>query len=432
MTRPYRQRPFASVGFVLAVIAVCIGLVMGPKDAGPAWQAQTLPSEAAFPDAPLSDLYGSAAAFLRVRNVISGFPDGTLRPQETLNRAQAAKMLLLGARRPIATRFPAYIAFDVPTDAWFTPYIVSANEQGMMQGYDNGTYRPEATVIRSEFFKMLSIAFDLRTPVRSRYTDVQRSDWYAVFADAAEAYGTLLPDGTQKFHGDRPVSRGEAIFAVARMVQLRDAVIAGNDQALIDLYQRHLIDQPTLKQLQAEARRQRAEINAPAASLPPDNVVSTQESSAALCAVATDTVRIEGDTQFGLTTCYDVASTERPPIWSSCTDGRDPSIEPNEYCSCLDPLVIGNASVTWRSPLLQRRCNETECPATVQGGAPACAGGGGSAAQICARNSAGVCQWYSTCVPTRCCDHICSPDEEASACGCCADTDTGYAGECVQ
>lgn len=461
MITTVRHRPFRILYFAGLVVILSLISVFFTARQGASLRGQTLSPDASFPDVGIDTPYGGAAAFLRLRDIVSGFPDGNFKPQEPVNRAQAAKMLLLGSRRPITRDIPPHFAFDVPTKAWFAPYIVSSKQQGIMNGYDNGTFRPEQNIVRSEFFKMLSIAFHLQAKQKSNYTDVERASWYAYYADTAETYGALLPDGSQTFQGDRVVTRGEAAFAIARIIQLDQAIQSGNDAGLTELYERHLINQQTLKALQAKAEALRKWLaENPVATPPPepeptpiDPVVSTEtidttSSEAApqtLCTLPVGPVQIEGGTQFGLTTCFDVEAKDRPVDWSWCLDARDPSLSEQSYCACTDPLVIGAANITWRSPFLQKKCAITECPANLQNAEPHCDGQSTTVApNICARNAAGVCQWYSTCVPRRCCDHICATAEQSSCdaegkncrasqddCGCCNQTTSGYKGECA-
>jgi len=89
------------------------------------------------------------------RGVIAGYPDGTFRPDAPINRAEALKILFL------ATNLSAFdnesyenIFSDVSQDDWFTPYIHDALSYAFIEGYDDGTFRPGKPITRGEATKL--------------------------------------------------------------------------------------------------------------------------------------------------------------------------------------------------------------------------------------------------------------------------------------
>lgn len=133
--------------------------------------AQHEPEDVAFSDTPYTLPRNAPPARLFRRNVIytaqrtaiiEGYPDGSMRPDDPVNRAEALKILLNASRIEPAAGSGATIGFsDVMVDAWFAPYVQSAQELTVIEGYPDGTFRPGQPITRAEAAKI--ILFLLRT-----------------------------------------------------------------------------------------------------------------------------------------------------------------------------------------------------------------------------------------------------------------------------
>jgi hypothetical protein len=94
------------------------------------------------------------AAYLR--GAVQGYPDGTFRPNAPVTRAQAAKMLVTGRGWSLYT--PPWPAFtDVPVGHWAYAYIHTAQSHGIAGGYPDGTFRPDTLVTRAQLAKMVAL-----------------------------------------------------------------------------------------------------------------------------------------------------------------------------------------------------------------------------------------------------------------------------------
>ncbi len=111
--------------------------------------------------------------------------------------------------------------------AWqrgFIPYLV---EKDVLNGYtqDDGTsiFKPEATVTRAEFIKMLDETFGLTetADIRTKYTDVTEGNWFYTYFAKAVAQGYILNYGSTA-NPDGELSREEATSLVVRYLNLSD------------------------------------------------------------------------------------------------------------------------------------------------------------------------------------------------------------------
>lgn len=85
------------------------------------------------------------------QGIVSVATDGTFRPDAPVTRAEALKILLLAFRVPPLTGEPPALPFsDVPYDAWFAPFVERAWHDALLSGYPDGTFKPDFPLSRAE------------------------------------------------------------------------------------------------------------------------------------------------------------------------------------------------------------------------------------------------------------------------------------------
>ena len=116
--------------------------------------------------------YVSAVDALTELKVIEGFPDNTFRANETVTRAQLAKMLVLcsGLNNQVKTVGAKNIFSDVDPDSWAAGYITVAAQSKLIVGYPDGTFLPEKEVSYAEAFTMCLRALGYGNVVESEGT----------------------------------------------------------------------------------------------------------------------------------------------------------------------------------------------------------------------------------------------------------------------
>ncbi|HQD74889.1 MAG TPA: S-layer homology domain-containing protein, partial [Bacillota bacterium] len=93
--------------------------------------------------------------------VIAGYPDGTFRPEEPVTRAEFAKMIvvMLGLENAANLMKGQAVSFsDVSATHWASGYINVAEMKGVVNGYPDGTFKPEASITYAEALKMILTA----------------------------------------------------------------------------------------------------------------------------------------------------------------------------------------------------------------------------------------------------------------------------------
>ncbi|MGJ0846871.1 S-layer homology domain-containing protein [Tissierella praeacuta] len=101
--------------------------------------------------------YEKAISRLVAFGIIEGYPDGTFKPEKEVTRAEFAKILIealgIGNATKAATGVTKFS--DVPASHWASGYINVASGQGLIKGYNNGTFQPEKKVSYAEALTML-------------------------------------------------------------------------------------------------------------------------------------------------------------------------------------------------------------------------------------------------------------------------------------
>ncbi|OGJ48091.1 hypothetical protein A2344_00460 [Candidatus Peregrinibacteria bacterium RIFOXYB12_FULL_41_12] len=111
---------------------------------------------------------------------------------------------------------------DVMDGSWYIPYLQEAYEQGIVEGYPDGSFQPGSTVNKVEILKMVIEAFGLDGNLKDEitttlYADVDETAWYATYVQLANEmgiyYDLLLSDN---FNPGEYMTRGEIAELVYR------------------------------------------------------------------------------------------------------------------------------------------------------------------------------------------------------------------------
>jgi S-layer homology domain len=154
--------------------------------AAPASQAEAVKAGTnAAPNriAQASDVTGNwAEPFIRVlveKEIIKGYPDGTFKPDQPINRAEFAALLNRAFSLPAATSTRKFK--DVPSKYWATEVIQKAASAGFIAGYPNGTFAPKQNITRIQSLVALVNG--------SKLEPSGNLDLNGVFGDAAQVPG---------------------------------------------------------------------------------------------------------------------------------------------------------------------------------------------------------------------------------------------------
>ena len=142
------------------------------------------------------------------KQYMAGYPDGSVRPERSLTRAEIAALLsrLEVGDDDIVTTIQADYS-DIE-GGWYEKYINYVTEHGIMNGYPDGTFRPNDFVSRAELSKMIA-TLDIDNDAIAPFIDIE-GHWAEPSIDKIYGNGRIdgYEDGT--FKPDQDMTRAEA------------------------------------------------------------------------------------------------------------------------------------------------------------------------------------------------------------------------------
>jgi uncharacterized repeat protein (TIGR02543 family) len=149
---------------------------------------------------------------------IIGYPDGTVKPTGNITRAEIAmvffRLLKAEVREENLTTENSFT--DVPEDAWYCEAVSTLAAMGILSGNANGTFDPNRPITRAELATICA-RFDTSTAGGSSFTDIE-GHWAQAYIEKAAALGWIqgYPDGT--FRPDSNITRAETMTLINRVL----------------------------------------------------------------------------------------------------------------------------------------------------------------------------------------------------------------------
>ena len=114
---------------------------------------------------------------------------------------------------------------DLPSDHWAYEYITTLVDAGVINGYDDGTYKPSGTIKRSEFLKLI-VTSCIPNDINISEMPTEMQHWAAGYVAFAEQ-SDLIPENTITIENiDEPITRIEMV----RIISNADIIIKGSEQ----------------------------------------------------------------------------------------------------------------------------------------------------------------------------------------------------------
>lgn len=177
-----------------------------------------VPSTTNFKDVPSSHPYFNEINDVRSMGIITGYEDGTFRPNNNISRQHIAAMITRSNAKLELVRYGTSFADVTMKNAYYdaiqTLYrarIIDGSEKGYSRYFE-----PNANITRAQLSKILVNAYKLEGSTSTKhYTDLTSADWYTPYANVLAANGIVL-DNTKKFNGKKFVTRGELAYMIKK------------------------------------------------------------------------------------------------------------------------------------------------------------------------------------------------------------------------
>ena len=150
---------------------------------------------------------------------IVGYEDGSVQPEGDITRAEVAtiffRLLTDESRNEFWSQTNDYT--DVPADAWYNNAVSTLSNAGIIDGYEDGTFKPNGNITRAEFATIAVRFFEATYDGGDLFSDIA-GHWAQDYINEAANAGIVdgYPDGT--FQPQQLITRAEAMTMVNRTI----------------------------------------------------------------------------------------------------------------------------------------------------------------------------------------------------------------------
>lgn len=145
---------------------------------------------------------------------MTGYPDKTFKPKNAMTRAEVSAVFTRIMTH--GEKVGAFSSFrDIDDSKWYASSVGYMEKKGLINGYKDGTFKPQKTITRAEFARILAGYANL-TPINggTDYRDVKSSHWASGYIAAVEQAGLMSGRGKGRFAPSENITRQEVCVAL--------------------------------------------------------------------------------------------------------------------------------------------------------------------------------------------------------------------------
>jgi len=180
----------------------------------------------AFSDVNSAHPNYTAIMDLKGRGMISGYPDGSFKPDQPVNRVEALKIILNAANIDAASATRKAPFSDIAQDQWYAPFLNKAYDLGIVEGYADGAFKPTQTVNLVENLKMLLATYKIDlsavTVSSNIYADAFADQWYAKYVQYAKDKKLIVADAENMIYPGQGMTRGKLAELAYRLIYITE------------------------------------------------------------------------------------------------------------------------------------------------------------------------------------------------------------------
>jgi len=170
---------------------------------------------AGFTDVTTSHPLCPAITYVKDEGIFEGYPDGSFRPNQVINRVETTKVILEGFSSTLLPDDGTDLGFsDVILNSWYMTYLKTAQAAGIVEGYPDGTFKPIQQVVKVELLKIFfeTSGDDLSgiTVTTPPYPDTPLSAvWYLKYVQFCKDHSLIDTDALGNFKPGEGMKRGD-------------------------------------------------------------------------------------------------------------------------------------------------------------------------------------------------------------------------------
>ena len=143
-------------------------------------------------------------------------------------------VLVLGILVVLCTSFAFALSFSDVSGHWAEPYITELTDKGIINGYEDGTYKPEGEIKKAEFLKLIMVA---SIPDEDwTMENVKYNHWASIYMEAAERHEIIAEGYVDEVTANEPISRGDMVEILGKCdIMLRGSAQESTELELYDV-----------------------------------------------------------------------------------------------------------------------------------------------------------------------------------------------------
>lgn len=170
----------------------------------------------AFDDVEEGDKHYVAISYLEELGIVDGYDDNTFRAHQNINRAEALKMMTNASLaiseedlNNLTTNTRPFT--DTPLSQWYTKYLIIAKQQGIIDGYADGSFQPDKTINLAESLKIYLESYSVITYPNIEdyiFADTPEDSWFAKYTAYAGSEGLINIHSENNIYPNQEMTRG--------------------------------------------------------------------------------------------------------------------------------------------------------------------------------------------------------------------------------
>ncbi len=189
-------------------------------------------SQKDYSDLHNQDWYNDDVYYLSTKGVIKGYSDGEFKPNKSINRAEFTKLIIktLEANGYIDSTYDYSISMedsitDIEEYSWYEQPVGKARKAGIISGYKDKTFRPEANISRAEAAQVIANIIKIyrlksTLPKPPNFRDVKPTDWYFNAINTVSSNRIMTGKNEQVFAPNKNLTRAEAAKIIRNLLRM--------------------------------------------------------------------------------------------------------------------------------------------------------------------------------------------------------------------
>ncbi|MFA6090077.1 MAG: S-layer homology domain-containing protein, partial [Candidatus Woesearchaeota archaeon] len=187
--------------------------------------------QSAFADVDVGAKNYIAIKYLKDNGIINGYEDNTFKPKAEINRAEALKIIakatgMFNEEKYTEDENPINIFSDVGTQDWFYKYIKVAKRNNIINGYEDGSFKPESIVNLVEALKILinsDETININSVENVDFADTDSEGWYIKYVSYAASKNMLNINNDNTIDPSQLLTRGYLAEIIYRYLMTKNS-----------------------------------------------------------------------------------------------------------------------------------------------------------------------------------------------------------------